>query len=79
MPPSSKSKKILIAAGIVAIGIGSWMLWRRLSLQNRAPDHDHDHHAPDPVCIRGKLLNGILEIIESPLGERMRFVADNLF
>ena len=35
--------------------------------------HPHHHHAPDPVEVRGALLNGELDIAETPLGERMRF------
>ncbi len=57
-------------SGIVAIAIGSWMLWRRLAKQ--AKSHDH-HHAPEPVLIAGNTINGFLEIIDTPLGERMRF------
>ena len=62
-------------SGVVAIAIGSWMLWRRLALQNRA--HTNDHHAPDPVAISDKAINGLIEIIDTPLGERMRFTSDN--
>jgi nickel/cobalt exporter len=58
-------------SGIVAIVIGSWMLWRRLMPKMTA--HEHHHHAPDPVSIDGKSLKGLIEIIDTPLGERMRF------
>lgn len=34
------------------------------------------HHAPEPVAVRGKLAEGMLEIVETPLGERMRFSAE---
>jgi zinc transporter 2 len=34
-----------------------------------------DHHAPDPVLIGGPILNGVLEIIDTPMGERVRFSA----
>jgi len=59
-------------SGVVAITIGSWMLWRRLSLKYKSPDHGH-HHAPNPAKISGKDLKGMLEIVDTPLGERMRF------
>jgi nickel/cobalt exporter len=63
-------------SGIVAIVIGSWMLWRRLAAQFRNQDHGHQHHhAPDPVTISGQSINGLLEIVDSPLGERMKFIA----
>lgn len=58
-------------SGILAIAIGSWMLWRRLATKSSP----HEHHAPEPVLIVGKKLNGLLEIINTALGERMRFVA----
>jgi nickel/cobalt exporter len=61
-------------SGIVAIAIGSWMLWRRLALQRK--DHDHHHHAPEPVLVAGNSLNGLLEIVDTPLGERMRFTCN---
>lgn len=31
------------------------------------------HHAPSPVTVNGALANGILEIIDTPDGERLRF------
>ncbi len=64
-------------SGVLAIVIGSWMLWRRLALRHRiaAHDHGHHHHAPDPVLVNGKSLQGKLEIVDSPLGERMKFTA----
>ncbi len=63
-------------SGLVAIAIGSWMLWRRLFLRNNVLHQDLHHHAPDPVVVKGKNLNGILEIVETPLGERMRLSTD---
>ena len=61
-------------SGLVAIAIGSWMLWRRLAVKSKPDEHD-GHHAPDPVTIRGTKLSGLLEIINTPDGERMRFTA----
>ena len=63
-------------SGIVAIVIGSWMLWRRIALQHRT--HDHHHHAPEPVLIFGVSINGLVEIVETPLGERMRFASSQV-
>jgi len=62
-------------SGIVAIAIGSWMLWRRLAIKTKAHDHEHHHHAPEPVLISGNSVKGLLEIVDTPLGERMRFKA----
>jgi nickel/cobalt exporter len=61
------------ASGIVAISIGSWMLWRRL--RYRAKSHDDHHHAPDPIVIRENSIEGVLEIVNTPLGEKMRFTS----
>jgi cation diffusion facilitator family transporter len=33
------------------------------------------HHAPAPVAVRGKLAEGMLEIVDTPQGERMQFSA----
>ena len=30
------------------------------------------HHAPDPVVVSGRLAEGVLQIVDSPQGERMR-------
>lgn len=63
-------------SGLVAIAIGSWMLWRRLRFTPNA-SHRHHHHAPEPVLVAEGALHGKLEIIESPLGERMRFMSSS--
>lgn len=58
-------------SGLVAIAIGTWMLWRRLSPKNNS--HSHHRHAPEPALIAGHEMNGSIEIVDTPLGERMRF------
>lgn len=60
-----------IASGIVVIGLGTWMLWRRLP-RARHQDQTHHHHPPAPVHVMGRLVNGELEIVETPEGERLR-------
>jgi nickel/cobalt exporter len=60
-------------SGLVAILIGCWMLWRRLFFKKKGAEHHPHHHAPEPICVEGTYLCGTLEIVESPLGERMRF------
>ena len=36
------------------------------------------HHAPDPVRVKGELGEGVIEIVETPDGERLRFSAARL-
>lgn len=36
------------------------------------------HHAPDPIPVQGELARGVLEIIDTADGERMRFLASSL-
>jgi hypothetical protein len=33
------------------------------------------HHAPEPVAVRGKIAQGMLQIVDTPQGERMQFSA----
>lgn len=43
------------------------------------PDAAHGHHhAPEPVSITGELAEGVLEIVDTPKGERLRFTAARL-
>jgi nickel/cobalt exporter len=59
-------------SGLIAIAIGSWMLWRRLFRKGTAHDH---HHESEPITIAGRHLQGTLEIVNTPLGEKMRFTS----
>ncbi|MEW6633612.1 MAG: cation diffusion facilitator family transporter, partial [Pseudomonadota bacterium] len=36
------------------------------------PEEGGHHHAPDPFLVSGKLASGLLEIVDTPHGERMR-------
>lgn len=36
------------------------------------------HHAPNPVSVRGKLAEGTLQIVDTPEGERMQFIATRM-
>lgn len=66
-------------SGIIAIAIGSWMLYRRVFIRrkNESSDHHHHHHHAE-AAISGRVLRGLVEIVATPLGERMRFTKDNL-
>lgn len=64
------------ASGFVAIAIGSWMLYRRLFIK-RDPQQIHaHHHAPNPVAVQSSVLKGVIEIIDTPLGERIRYTSN---
>lgn len=41
-------------------------------------EHAGHHHAPDPVPVSGALTEGVIEIIDTPDGERFRFTAARL-
>ena len=44
-----------------------------------APGHaGHHHHAPSPVRVKGELVDGVLEIVDTPDGERVRLTAASL-
>ena len=74
-----------VGSGAVAVSIGVWMLQRRLRQRRRAGSrdhhdhhHHHDHHASDPQPIKGRDLVGVIEIVETPIGERLRFAASRV-
>jgi cation diffusion facilitator family transporter len=41
-------------------------------------NHQHEHAAPEPVAVHGQLASGMIEIIDTPAGERMRFTASEV-
>lgn len=43
-----------------------------------APGRAGHHHAPDPVRLRGEFVEGVVEIVDTPEGERFRFTAVHL-
>lgn len=60
-------------SGFVAIAIGSWMLYRRLFVKRDPQEIHAHHHAPNPIDVKSSVLHGVIEIINTPIGERMRF------
>ena len=62
-----------LGSGVIVILLGLWMLWQRWPRVKTA--HAHHHGAPDPVTITSEIATGRLSIIDTPDGERMRFVA----
>jgi ABC-type nickel/cobalt efflux system permease component RcnA len=52
------------------------MLYRRMFVRRHSePEH---HHVADPVLVDGSQLKGLLQIVETPLGEKMRFVSSQV-
>jgi cation diffusion facilitator family transporter len=45
------------------------------NIAHDAQPHAHHHGAPVPVAVSGELAEGVLEIIDTPRGERLRFTA----
>lgn len=66
-----------LGSGIIVILLGSWMLMRRIR-QMKLLKNPHHHHAPDPIHIKCKDTQGVLEIIDTSNGERIRYVASNI-
>ena len=69
-----------LGSGILVILLGVWMLIKRIRIQQRQKQneaHDH-HHASEPIQITNKLISGIIQIINTPNGERMQFIADSM-
>ncbi|NUM56038.1 MAG: hypothetical protein HUU46_20555 [Candidatus Hydrogenedentes bacterium] len=68
-----------ISSGVIVVGLGAWLLWRRWPRHAPHEHGHHHHHAPDPVHVHGKLVHGTLEIIDTPEGERMRLTLDESY
>lgn len=66
-----------IGSGVVVILIGSWMLWRRWP-RGKPAAHVQHHGAPEPIVITSAIADGTLSIIDTPNGERMRFIATRI-
>jgi len=45
---------------------------------HHSSEHARHHHAPNPVLVSGELAEGIIDIIDTPSGERLRFTAARL-
>lgn len=62
-----------LGSGVIVVILGCWMLARRLRQRRRSESHHH-HHAPEAVHIKASDTTGILEIISTHDGERMRYI-----
>jgi nickel/cobalt exporter len=73
---------LAIVSGAIVVVLGLWLLRKRIRVMRRAAQfighsHDHSHsHAPDPQPVKGRLTSGIVEIIGTPAGERLRLILD---
>jgi nickel/cobalt exporter len=76
------SRWLAAASGALVVILGLWLLRKRIRLIRRAAhlgahSHGHNHtHAPDPQPLKGRLTSGIVEIIATPAGERLRLTID---
>jgi nickel/cobalt exporter len=74
----SAARYLAIGSGVIVILLGTWLLAKRLRVMRRSArreghSHDHPHaHAPDPQPVSGFIAAGIVEISDTPAGERMR-------
>lgn len=64
-----------MGSGAVVVVLGSWMLIKRVRQMRRI---QHHHGAPEPVRIKTENTQGILEIIMTTQGERIRYIAEAL-
>ncbi len=62
-----------IGSGVIVILLGMWMLLKRIGQMKRA-GLGH-HHAPNPVSLSGSWNKGVLEIVNLPTGERIKYTA----
>jgi nickel/cobalt transporter (NicO) family protein len=76
------SRWLAVFSGAIVVVLGVWLLRKRIRVTRRAAHigvhlHEHGHsHAPDPQPIKGRLASGIVEIIDTPAGERLRLTLD---
>ncbi|MEA9358199.1 sulfite exporter TauE/SafE family protein [Bacteriovorax sp. PP10] len=61
-----------IGSGIIVILLGFWLMVKRIRQMNKAHSHHH-HHASEKVHIESDLASGLLEIVQTDEGERMRY------
>ena len=68
--PALKSAQIRIRSFDPEAGAGE-------IVRQESAAHAHGHAAPTPIDVRGRFAEGRIEIIETPLGERLRFTAEH--
>lgn len=66
-----------MGSGLIVILLGTWMLLKRVRQMKLLKNHHH-HHAPDPIHMKCKDTQGVLEIIDTSEGERMRYIANSI-
>ena len=67
-----------IGSGIIVIILGVWMLIKRIRTMQKQKnaEHQHHHHAPEAIRVSNVMTNGLLEIIDTSEGERMKFTSE---
>lgn len=63
-----------IGSGLIVVVLGTVMLIRRVGHLRKSKELHH-HGAPEPIQVENILTSGILEIIQTADGERMRYLS----
>jgi nickel/cobalt exporter len=66
-----------LGSGIIVVLLGAWLMLKRYLYARSLHHHEH-HHAhctPTPLFLEGEKIKGTLEIIETALGEKIKFTS----
>jgi nickel/cobalt exporter len=64
-----------IGSGAIVVVLGTWMFIKRWRLMKKVKAHHGHHGAPEPIHIKTSETEGILEIVNTRGGERMKYTA----
>lgn len=72
-----------VGSGVIVILLGAWLMIKRILHMRNAKrmaseHHHHAHAAPEAVDVKTHVVNGLLEIIQTPEGERMQFTSRSM-
>lgn len=61
-----------LGSGVVVICLGAWLMAKRIIQMKRAHLHHH-HDEPEPISVNTEKVVGILQIVNTSEGERLKF------
>ncbi len=65
-----------IGSGIIVVLLGAWLMVKRIiHLRHQTHHHLHHHSHAEPILITNSLISGILEIINTNEGKRIKFTS----